>query len=334
MPDKNILITGGTGSFGKHFTNFILKKNLFKKIIIFSRDEQKQEQMFNNLSTKNKNKVRFFMGDIRDKDRLSIALNDVDYVIHAAALKIVPSAEYNPTECIKTNVIGAQNVVECCLHSKVKKVLALSTDKACNPANLYGASKLASDKIFIASNHLSDKFPIFSVVRYGNVVGSRGSIIPLFIELNKKKSAFFPITHNDMTRFFITLDQSVEFVLNSLDKMVGGEIFVPKIPSLKIIQIAKIINDKIPTKLIGMRPGEKLHEVMISKDDARLTEDKGNYYIIHPTINIWNRKKAKAKIITVNQNFEYSSLTNKKWLSDIDLKKIIDSLKKKNVRDM
>lgn len=334
MPDKNILITGGTGSFGKHFTNFILKKNLFKKIIIFSRDEQKQEQMFNNLSTKNKNKVRFFMGDIRDKDRLSIALNDVDYVIHAAALKIVPSAEYNPTECIKTNVIGAQNVVECCLHSKVKKVLALSTDKACNPANLYGASKLASDKIFIASNHLSDKFPIFSVVRYGNVVGSRGSIIPLFIELNKKKSAFFPITHNDMTRFFITLDQSVEFVLNSLDKMVGGEIFVPKIPSLKIIQIAKIINDKIPTKLIGMRPGEKLHEVMISKDDARLTEDKGNYYIIHPTINIWNRKKAKAKIITVNQNFEYSSLTNKKWLSEIDLKKIIDSLQKKNVRDM
>ena len=334
MPDKNILITGGTGSFGKHFTNYILKKNLFKKIIIFSRDEQKQEQMYNNLSTKNKNKVRFFMGDIRDKDRLSIALNDVDYVIHAAALKIVPSAEYNPTECIKTNVIGAQNVVECCLHSNVKKVLALSTDKACNPINLYGASKLASDKIFTASNHLSDKFPIFSVVRYGNVVGSRGSVIPLFIELNKKKSAFFPITHNDMTRFFITLDQSVEFVLNSLGNMIGGEIFVPKIPSLKIIQLAKIINHKIPTKVIGMRPGEKLHEIMISKDDARLTEDKGNHYVIHPTINIWNRKKAKAKINTVHENFEYSSHTNKKWLSDIDLKKIIDSFEKKHVKDM
>jgi|TARA_B100000287_G_scaffold435251_1_gene502658 UDP-N-acetylglucosamine 4,6-dehydratase len=329
MKKKNILITGGTGSFGQHFTRFILKKNLFNKIIIFSRDEQKQEQMFNSIDDKFKKKVRFFMGDIRDKDRLQIALNDVDYLVHAAALKIVPSAEYNPTECIKTNVIGAQNVVECALNQKIKKVLALSTDKACNPVNLYGASKLASDKIFIASNHLSQKHPVFSVVRYGNVLGSRGSVIPLFLELDKKNSNFFPITHKDMTRFFITLDHSVNFVYESLNIMNGGEIFIPKIPSIKIVDLAKVINEKKPIKFIGLRPGEKLHEIMISKDDARLTEDRGNYYIIHPTINIWDRKRSMRKLKTVDDNFEYSSLTNKHWLQKKELTKIIKFIRNK-----
>ena len=329
MKKKNILITGGTGSFGQHFTKFILRKNLFNKIIIFSRDEQKQEQMFNSIEKKFHKKVRFFMGDIRDKDRLLIALNDVDYLVHAAALKIVPSAEYNPTECVKTNVIGAQNVVECALSQKIKKVLALSTDKACNPINLYGASKLASDKIFIASNHLSKKYPIFSVVRYGNVLGSRGSVIPFFLELDRKNSKFFPITHKDMTRFFITLDQSADFVYQSLENMNGGEIFVPKIPSIKIIDLAISINEKIPIKFIGLRPGEKLHEVMISKDDARLTEDKGNYYVIHPTINFWDRKKGIRKLKSVDDDFEYSSLTNKNWLQKKDLVDIIRSIKNK-----
>ena len=281
------------------------------------------------IDKKYKNRLRFFMGDIRDKNRLSIALNDVDFVVHAAALKIVPAAEYNPTECIKTNILGAQNVVECSLKSNVEKVLALSTDKACNPINLYGASKLASDKIFIASNHLSNKKPIFSVVRYGNVIGSRGSVIPFFLELKKNKSKFFPITHKNMTRFLITLDQSVKFVCDSLKNMKGGEIFVPKIPSIKIIELAKVIDSNIPIKIIGMRPGEKLHEVMISKDDSRLTEDRGSYYIVHPTINLWNRKISKSKISTVEEGFEYDSLTNTDWLSK-KLNEIVNSFKKNN----
>ena len=317
IKNKNILITGGTGSFGKALINYLLEsKDSPKKIVIFSRDEFKQYEISQSLNNnKNFNKLRFFIGDVRDKDRLKLALENIDCLIHAAALKQVPAAEYNPFEFIKTNIIGAQNIIECVLNSKVRNVIALSTDKASSPVNLYGATKLCSDKLFTSAQNISGSRNIkFSVVRYGNVFGSRGSVFPLFMQL--KKSESFPITNKDMTRFNITLNESVEFVLLSLKRQKGGEIFVPKLSSFKIIDLCKAINPSKKIKIIGIRPGEKLHEELISKFEANETIDCGEYYVILPhkyydTKFTYNIKKAKF----VPKNFYYTSESNKLFLN-------------------
>ena len=276
--NKNILITGATGSFGKKFIKKIQSIYKPKKIIVYSRDELKQ---FDMQQIYKQNNMRFFIGDVRDSERLKLAMQNVDYVIHTAALKQVPAAEYNPMECIKTNIHGAQNVIDAAITNKVKKVIALSTDKAANPINLYGATKLVSDKLFIAANNIVGKANTrFSVVRYGNVVGSRGSVVPYFKRLIDEKSKFIPITHPDMTRFWITLDQGVQFVINSILLMQGGEIFVPKIPSVKIVDLAKSMAPNIRQKIIGIRPGEKIHEIMCPKDDDHLTYEFKKYFIM------------------------------------------------------
>jgi len=316
--NKNILITGGTGSFGKKFSKYLITKFKPKKIIIYSRDELKQFEM---QQTFNQKCFRYFIGDVRDLNRLILAMNGVDIVVHAAALKQVPAAEYNPMECIKTNINGAQNVIDASLANKVKKVLALSTDKAANPINLYGATKLVSDKLFIAANNIVGvEKTIFSVVRYGNVVGSRGSVVPFFKSLIDRKSNELPITHPEMTRFWITLDQGVAFVINSLKLMKGGEIFVPKIPSVKIIDLAKAMAPNTKTRIIGIRPGEKIHEIMCPNDDSHLTIEFKNYFIITPSIKIthlqnYNKNKLGENGKKVNKNFEYSSGTNSNFLS-------------------
>ena len=318
LKNSSILITGGTGSFGNTFVPLTLKKYNPKRLVIFSRDEMKQwemEKLFNNDP-----RVRFFIGDIRDKDRLHRALHKVDYVVHAAATKIVPTAEYNPFECIKTNINGAMNLIDASIDQKVKKVIALSTDKASSPANLYGATKLASDKLFIASNSsyaLGHK-TIFSVVRYGNVMGSRGSIIPLFTSLKNKGE--IPITDKRMTRFMITLDQGVKLVWYAFDDMVGGEIYVKKIPSMKVIDIAKVIAPKAKLEIIGIRPGEKLHEQMISIDDSYATYEYDNYFKILPQINEWGKDKLRIKRgKKVPLEFSYDSETNSKWMTKSQL---------------
>ena len=279
--NKTILITGGTGSFGQKFIDICLNRFNPKKIIIYSRDELKQFEMGNKLRTsKNFKKLRFFIGDIRDKGRLSLAMEEVDYVIHAAALKQVPAAEYNPQEAIKTNIIGAQNVIESALACGVRKVIALSTDKAAAPINLYGATKLVSDKLFISANNIRGNKNIkFSVVRYGNVMFSRGSVTPFFMESEKKKG-FIPITDKEMTRFNITLDEGVNFVLKAMKVMIGGELFVPKIPSIKIINLAKAVDSKAKIKIIGIRPGEKIHEEMITETDGLSAYEFKDYYVI------------------------------------------------------
>jgi len=314
--NKVILITGGTGSFGKKYTEIILKKYKPKKIIIYSRDEFKQYEMsqkFNNRC------MRFFIGDVRDKERLKKAMEGVDIVIHAAAIKHVPIAEYNPMECIKTNINGAENVIDAAIENEVEKVIALSTDKAAAPINLYGATKLASDKLFVAANNLvGGRKTRFSVVRYGNVIGSRGSVVPFFVNLIKKGTDFLPITHPEMTRFLITLEEGVKFVLKNFERMQGGEIFVPKIPSMKIIDLAKCLAPELPLKTIGIRPGEKMHEVMITKND-RVIEFK-DHYVIKPTINFnFYADYTKNNIGEVGKEleygFEYSSKNNKWWLS-------------------
>ena len=286
---KNILITGGTGSFGKNFVNFILKKHNPKKVIIFSRDEQKHFKL-QKVWEKHEN-LRFLIGDVRDLSRLSFAMTDVDIVIHAAAMKHVPQGEYNPLEVIKTNILGAQNVIEAALSNKVKKVIALSTDKASSPVNLYGATKLTSDKLFIAANNYKGKKDIkFSVVRYGNVLGSEGSILPFFLKC--KKNNLFPITDKRMTRFNITLEESVNFVIFCLNKMLGGELFVPKIPSFKIIDLAMAISKNPKFKIIGIRPGEKLHEEMISKSESLNTISFKNHFVVAPNSAYlhWDKK--------------------------------------------
>ncbi|HYE43486.1 MAG TPA: UDP-N-acetylglucosamine 4,6-dehydratase (inverting) [Caulobacteraceae bacterium] len=287
LDGKSILVTGGTGSFGRRFVQRVLERYDPKKVIILSRDELKQFEMRQELMEmfpkEKMDKLRFFLGDVRDRDRLELAFRGVDIVIHAAALKQVPAAEYNPSECIHTNVLGAENVVRACLYNRVQKVVALSTDKACCPINLYGATKLASDKTFVAANNLSgDIGTRFSVVRYGNVAGSRGSVAPFFKRLLEKGATELPITDERMTRFWITLDQGVGFVLSSLELMRGGEIFVPKIPASTIIDLARAMAPGLPTRIVGIRPGEKLHEAMISADDARLTVDLGDRYAIEP----------------------------------------------------
>ena len=331
--NKSILVTGGTGSFGKHFVAKILKNFSPKKIIIYSRDEQKQFSMRNEIFFKKYlPKLRFFIGDVRDEERLNDAMRDVDVVVHAAALKIIDTAEYNPMEFIKTNILGSKNVIMSALKNKVKKVLALSTDKATSPINLYGATKLCSEKLFISSNNYRGKNKIsFSVVRYGNVMGSRGSVIPFF--LNSEKSGIFTITDKRMTRFNMTLDQSVNFVINCLTKMTGGEIFVPKLPSYRILDIAKSINEKNKLKFIGKRPGEKIHEEMISKSDSPFSYEYKNYFIITSDSLISNdlerslKKDIKNKICKkCNENFSYSSDRNDKFLSVNELKKLINKI--------
>lgn len=317
LDNKVILVTGGTGSFGKKFVKHVLGTSA-KKIIVFSRDELKQFEMAQEFRDP---RLRFFIGDIRDKERLYRAFDGVDIVIHAAAMKQVPACEYNPFEAIKTNVIGAQNIVEAAIDREVQKVIALSTDKAASPINLYGATKLCSDKLFVAANsYAGDKETIFSVVRYGNVVGSRGSVIPFFQKM--KHTGKLPITDSKMTRFWITLDQGVDFVMRSLEKMNGGEIFVPKIPSMNIIDLAIAIAPESEIEIVGIRPGEKLHEVMITEDDARNTLEYEDYYVIQPEFPWW---KSEGKLMgkSLPESFKYSSDTNDKWLSIEELRELI-----------
>ena len=321
---QNILITGGTGSFGKKFIQKVLDKKLSNRIVVFSRDELKQYNLSKKLSS---NKIRFFIGDVRDKNRLNAAMENIDIVIHAAAMKHVDISEYNPMEAIQTNVLGAQNVIDASLNNNVKKVIALSTDKASSPINLYGATKLTSDKLFVAANNFKGPNDIkFSVVRYGNVMGSRGSVIPLF--LNQKKNNFFTITDKRMTRFNITLSEGVKFVLNCLTIMKGGEIFVPKIPSYKILDLAKAISLKSKIKIIGIRPGEKIHEEMISSEESINAVEYKNFYVIVPNskFNLINKDKY-MKIFKegkkVEDNFNYSSKNNAKFLKVKELSKLI-----------
>ena len=321
--NKTILITGGTGSFGKAFLKYLLINHKeLKKIIIFSRDELKQFELSTQFNEKKYPHVRYFLGDIRDKDRLDRAMENVDYVIHAAALKQVPAAEYNPMEFVKTNIIGAENIIFATINNKVQKVISLSTDKAANPINLYGATKLAADKLFNAANNLSRGKPIFSTVRYGNVLGSRGSVVPFFKSYRQNKNQSIPITDSDMTRFFISLEDSVKFVLNSLNIMKGGEIFVPKIPSVKIVDLAKAIVPGRKHKIIGVRPGEKTAEVLITKDESKNTLEFKNHYVINSEIfGKYNKNKYKLK------NFEYNSSTNKNFLSEKQIRIFCEKLK-------
>ena len=315
-----MLVTGGTGSFGKRFVNTILDRFEPRKVIVFSRDELKQSEMMADLARRGVPPTRFFIGDVRDVDRLELAMREVDYVVHAAALKQVPAAEYNPFECIRTNVHGAENVVTAALRTGVRKVIALSTDKAANPINLYGASKLASDKIFVAANNLSGSQDThFSVVRYGNVIGSRGSVVDLFQRLIDEGSETLPITDPRMTRFWITLQQGVEFELSSLEMMRGGEIYVPRIPSLKIVDLAHFMAPQLVHKEIGIRPGEKLHEIMITVDDARSTVVLEDRFIIEPSLAFWSHKPfCSGEAHSVADDFQYSSDSNDEWLSEQD----------------
>ncbi len=320
--DKVILITGGTGSFGRKFLENVLSEDSPNKVIIFSRDELKQFEMAQSYERYSE-KIRFFVGDVRDKDRLIRAFHGVDFVVHAAALKQVPAMEYNPSEAIKTNINGAMNVIDAAISCKVDKVIALSTDKACNPINLYGATKLCSDKLFVAANSYSgDAGTKFSVVRYGNVVGSRGSVVPFFRE--RAKEGVLPITDPRMTRFWITLDQGVRFVVKNIERMQGGEIFIPKIPSMNIMDLAKAVAPDCKTKIIGIRPGEKLHEIMIGEDDARYTKELKDCYVIQPIFKWWS-KDNHSDGQSVPDGFSYSSDKNKEWLTIPQLKKMIEA---------
>ncbi|MGS2778881.1 UDP-N-acetylglucosamine 4,6-dehydratase (inverting) [Robertmurraya sp. GLU-23] len=320
IDNKVVLVTGGTGSFGRKFIDNVLKTNV-KKIIVFSRDELKQFEMAREYRD---SRLRFFIGDVRDKDRLYRAFDGVNIIVHAAAMKHVEACEYNPFEAVKTNIYGAQNIIEAAIDCGVERIIALSTDKAAAPINLYGATKLASDKLFIAANsYVGGKQTRFSVVRYGNVVGSRGSVIPYFKQVIKT-STKIPITDERMTRFWITLDKGVDFVLDSLERMCGGEIFVPKIPSMKITDLAKAIAPDVEQEVIGIRPGEKLHEVMITKDDARRTLEFSDYYVITPQFPWWGNKLTGGERIP--EDFVYSSETNEEWVTVEELKQLIEKL--------
>lgn len=322
LNNKNILITGGTGSFGKKCTEIILKRYKPKKLIIFSRDELKQFEMAQKYPETEFKCIRYFIGDVRDKERMYRAFYNVDYVIHAAALKQVPAAEYNPFEAVKTNILGAQNVINVAIDQKIKRVIALSTDKAANPINLYGATKLCSDKLFIAGNsYVGSDDTIFSVVRYGNVIGSRGSVIPFFLKM--KDEGVLPITDPQMTRFWITLEHGVNFVLNCLERMVGGELFVPKLPSMNIMDLAKVISPESEVKIIGIRAGEKLHEVMIPRDESRRTLEFDEYYMIQPNFDFWDRRYVNRDGKQVENDFEYNSGTNTWKLSVETMRKMI-----------
>lgn len=324
--NKVILITGGTGSFGQRYTDTLLKRYSPKKIIIFSRDELKQSEMQQQY---NDPCMRYFIGDVRDRERLSRAMYGVDYVIHAAALKQVPAAEYNPMECIRTNIDGAENVITAAIDNNVRRVIALSTDKAANPVNLYGATKLCSDKLFAAGNNMAGSRPTrFSVVRYGNVVGSRGSVVPLFEKLIAEGATELPITDIHMTRFWITLQQGVDFVLKNFERMQGGEIFVPKIPSIRITDLASAMAPQLKHKVIGIRPGEKLHEVMCPADDSYHTLEFSDHFVISPTIQMFERnltydENGVGEVGTpVAEGFEYNSETNPKFLSEAEIRQL------------
>ena len=322
---KSILITGGTGSFGYRYVSTLLKQYSLKRLVIYSRDELKQYEMAIKFQG-HENVMRFFIGDVRDASRLKEATRGIDIIIHAAAIKHVPIAEYNPMECIKTNIHGAENVIQAALDNNVEHVMALSTDKAANPINLYGATKLASDKLFVAANNMSGGRTKFAVVRYGNVVGSRGSVVPFFKKLIKEGADSLPITHKDMTRFWITLQQGVDFVLKCMERMDGGEIFVPKIPSVRIVDLAKAMAPDLPIKTIGIRPGEKLHEIMCPADDSHLTVEFDDYFIISPSITFYSRKTDFTENSTgekgrlVAQGVEYNSGTNKHFLDVSEIK--------------
>jgi UDP-N-acetylglucosamine 4,6-dehydratase/5-epimerase len=325
LNDKSILITGGTGSFGKAFTKIVLEKypNI-KRLVIYSRDEQKQFHMAHDYPESLYPNMRFFIGDVRDFERLKRACHGVDYIIHAAAMKHVPIAEYNPDECVKTNIMGAENVIRAALETSVQKVVALSTDKACAPINLYGATKLTSDKLFIAANNIKgSKNLVFSVVRYGNVMGSNGSVMPFF--LSKKRGGVIPITDPNMTRFNISLDDGVEMVLHALKTAWGGELFVPKIPSYRIIDVANAIAPDCRHEVVGIRAGEKVHEEMITSSDSFTTYDLGKYYVILPQMRNWNLDEfiKTFNAVKVPQGFNYNSGSNSQWLTVPDLRKLI-----------
>jgi UDP-N-acetylglucosamine 4,6-dehydratase len=325
LNDKSILITGGTGSFGKKATEIILKKYKPKRLIIFSRDELKQFEMSQIYPMAENESMRYFIGDVRDKERLYRAFQGVDFVIHAAALKQVPAAEYNPFEAVKTNIVGAQNIINVAIDQGVKKVVALSTDKAANPINLYGATKLCADKLFIAGNaYVGRDHTVFSVVRYGNVVGSRGSVIPFF--LKQRETGVLPITDPRMTRFWITLTQGVEFVLWSLEHMCGGELFVPKIPSMNIMDLATAIAPECETKIVGVRPGEKIHELMIPADESRRTLEFDSFYVLQPDFKFWSRRCSWNGGRKVSDDFEYNSGTNPWRLTVEEMRQIIRDL--------
>ncbi|MGE7110304.1 UDP-N-acetylglucosamine 4,6-dehydratase (inverting) [Lysinibacillus sp. NPDC047702] len=320
LENKVVLVTGGTGSFGKKFVKQALKLNV-KKIIIFSRDELKQYEMRQQFHDE---RIRFFIGDVRDKERLVRAFDGVDIVVHAAAMKHVDACEYNPFEAIKTNIHGAQNIIEAAIDCGVEKVIALSTDKACSPVNLYGATKLASDKLFVAANsYVGSKKTGFSVVRYGNVAGSRGSVVPFFKQV--RETGTIPVTDHRMTRFWITLDQGVQFVIDSLERMHGGEIFVPKISSMKVMDLAKAIAPDCDIEIVGIRPGEKLHEAMIMEDDARHTVEFDDHYVIQPEFPWWSKKFAEGGK-TLPEGFAYTSDNNTEWLTIEQLEKLSEEI--------
>lgn len=319
--NESILITGGTGSFGQMFVKTLLEKYSPKRVIVYSRDELKQSEMRSNPLFQNP-ALRFFLGDVRDRERLYLAMRDVDYVVHAAALKQVPAAEYNPHEFIKTNVNGATNVVEASLRAGVKKVVALSTDKAVNPVNLYGATKLCSDKVFIAANsYAGDSGTIYSVVRYGNVVGSRGSVIPLFVK--QRESGVLTITKPEMTRFLITLQKGVDFVLESLESMVGGELFVPQIPACSVADIANVVAPNAKWETIGMRPGEKMHEILIPEDEARNVLEFDNHFVVQPIQSFWGNKIGILGGRSCPENFRYASNVNCESLDEEQLRELL-----------
>ena len=326
LDNASVLITGGTGSFGRQMVRTLLSRYELRRLVVFSRDELKQYDMAQEFQPSQHRCLRYFIGDVRDAGRLEMALRDIDYVIHAAALKQVPTAEYNPFECIATNVHGAENVVRMALRSDVKKVIALSTDKAASPINLYGASKLASDKIFVAANNLSgSKRLSFSVVRYGNVIASRGSVMPLFEKLIRESASDLPITDVRMTRFAISLQQGVDFVLSAFERMRGGEIFVPKIPSFKIIDLARAMAPDMPHRVVGIRPGEKLHELMITEDDARTTIEMNDHYMIEFAFSPgWLRESYSVEEFPrVPESFRYGSDSNPEFLSVSDIRSLL-----------
>jgi UDP-N-acetylglucosamine 4,6-dehydratase len=332
LDGKSILITGGTGSLGNQLVSMLIRETKARRIIILSRDEFKQYTMQQTFA--GAEPLRFFLGDVRDKDRLRRAFEAADYVIHAAALKQVPAAEYNPFEFINTNVLGAQNVISAALDTGVRRVVALSTDKAANPINLYGATKLCSDKLFVAGNsYRGPRDTGFAVVRYGNVVGSRGSVIPFFLE--KRKTGVLPITHPEMTRFWITLEQAANFVLNALAHMQGGEIFVPKIPSMRITDLARLIGPECRQEIVGIRPGEKLHEMLVEPEAGRNTLDCGTHYVIQPMLGFWNSdSNGYAKMGRCPDGFAYTSGTNERWVNSPEMKRMILDLNLPGVKDL
>lgn len=327
---KSILITGGTGSFGQKIVQSILENFKPKRLVIFSRDELKQYEMEQRFSLNDYPCMRYFIGDVRDRDRLFRACANIDIVIHAAAMKHVTAAEYNPTECIATNIMGAINLIDACIENNVERVVALSTDKAANPINLYGATKLCSDKLFVAANNLSGKQQSrFAVVRYGNVIGSRGSVIPFFKRLAAEGATSLPITDDKMTRFVISLDEGVKFVMSSFNRMAGGEIFIPKLPSVKVTDIAEAIMPGAKHEIVGVRPGEKLHETMVPEEEGRNCVDLGDYYVILPTHHWWNMRDLSDHVAKdgtrKDENFEYSSNTNDDWLTNEQLNAMIEA---------